>query len=174
MRFTAYEKEIIQAILDSRVSDLQSYIYAFPVFETEINRWQVYCAPGCIFQPGANVHIIENDEDFAKRLRQFLALCNRLQRKGLAHIPEKGTAKSILPIFQRSNPNPEPASKSIEIMANNINFEITPSVELEDFVQDGFRTYEEQLYDEERESRIAAQRWTIGISIAGLLIGTLT
>jgi hypothetical protein len=62
----------------------------------------------------------------------------------------------------------------IDVLFHNSSFEITPSLDLGAFIEHNFMTVDERRFSEEQRSRISAQRWTIGISIAGLILGTLT
>lgn len=158
MLLTQLQKDIVNAINDGRVNNIQTFIEQF--CQENLNSSGV-----SFFRIGETpYHYDENHyDDIVSKVRIYISLLKVLEMNNF--------------IFLIPAPSPGYSGVTNEIithLSNNLNSRIVPYMaELNEFIQRKWLTNQEVAYEEEKNDRKKSQRLTLVVAIGSLVLTSL-
>ena len=180
MKFNKKQKEIIEAISNKSVVDMESFIHEFCDIENDTIKNLTFLKDASKIEKGAQIIIISNREKFNENLALFIALCEKLESLGLIKLINKYSNK-VIGIFKKAGESGEKignnyypvntqftVESSIDIVKHyNKNIQIFN--ELAEFIENNHLTSAELELNQQKQDRQQAQRWTKIMAVIGIL-----
>ncbi|MEK6748890.1 MAG: hypothetical protein AABY83_06750 [Pseudomonadota bacterium] len=170
MQFSDDQKRIIQKIATGKINDLNSYIDLETRFEKidDATQYQFEYMKVGGSVGGGEVGVIDNEDTLRVQLLSFLALCSKLRRVGLLEIA-KGAPLPMPRLVVNTGGGRKAPPQIDAIYCNNPGYQVVAFEDLKTFIDNGHLTADEINQQAERQARVVAQRWTIGVAVVGML-----
>jgi hypothetical protein len=172
MRLSKFQSEILDAVLKGSIFDIESFFKTFIKSEYSTGKHPSYAiGDDYIISADIPIYVLENEDEAINQTKEFIALWDKLIKNGLiVNVPIHRFPRIVMPVCCKGN---EVARRFLTIILPYWHDQIATLSDIYDFIKRGYLTEEEYYHKEEDRDRKKAQRLTLFISLASIVLSLI-
>ncbi|MCX6168005.1 MAG: hypothetical protein NTX65_01595 [Ignavibacteriales bacterium] len=167
MYLTEFQKELVKAIIDKKINDIESFFHNFCELTESRNQGAIHMSDFGTVQNNSKIYIAKDEDSALLKTKEFITLWIALERVDLIFSIKSPNKKYNTPIFKKNN---SPFSELSSISKDYFTTEIVYTPALNKFYERNYLTNMEYEQNQERLDRKESQKLTRKIAYISISI----